>query len=123
MPQPPSFSSLDQAPGSHFVCFRRINQVQAEDVFIRACAHVKTVTVIRRVRNESAILKHGPLLPWTNSKKRGAKNRNANERDCRNAQKNRRARDQTGTSNWLINLNVSQRFAISSTQKLANMIP
>src|SRR5438477_2051095 len=60
---------LDQARGSHFVCFRRINHVEAEDVFVRANAHVKAVAVVRRVRDLSAIVQHNPVFRFRASTK------------------------------------------------------
>jgi hypothetical protein len=104
------FRLRDKTPRSHFVCFRRVNQVEAKDVFVRACAYMKTVAVIRRVHDQPAILKHSPIFGSVACAKISngrPKNRGADECNSGELQTNPIARDQTGTSNWLINLNVS----------------
>src|SRR5262249_60728174 len=58
---PKIFRLLNEAYRGHFVGFRRINHVEAEDVFVRANAHMKTVAVICRIQNEPTIRKDNPV--------------------------------------------------------------
>src|SRR5215472_4391349 len=53
---------VHEALRSQFICFRRVNEVEAENVFLRTRAHVKTVAVIRRVQNETAIPQYNPVF-------------------------------------------------------------
>jgi hypothetical protein len=71
---------------------------------------MKTVAVIRRVHNQPAILKHSPIFGSLARAKISIgrpKNRGANECNSGELQTNRIATDQTGTSNWLISVNVA----------------
>jgi len=56
------FRLFNQASRIHFVRFGRLNQIEAKDVFLRACADMKTVAVIRWIRDELAIFKRGPIF-------------------------------------------------------------
>ena len=42
-------------------CFGRIDQIEAKDVFLAAGTNVKTVSVVRRIRNETTSLKGDPV--------------------------------------------------------------
>ena len=104
------FGLFGEARRSHFVCLGRINHVETEDIFSFACAHMKAVAVIRRVGDESAIVQHNPVfrsVTCANVDSRGPKNGDTNQCGSGESQRGERAKDQGGTSNWLINLNVS----------------
>src|SRR5919109_1077603 len=77
------FCLINQASRSHFVRFGRIHEIQPKEVSFRTDAHMKTVAVIRRVRDQSAIFQNNPLLRFAsprNVDSCGPKNSNANER-------------------------------------------
>src|SRR5947209_7685827 len=53
---------LNQAARLPFVRFGRINQIKPKDVFVAAKADVKTIAVIRRIRDQSAIVQDDPIF-------------------------------------------------------------
>src|ERR1041385_66644 len=59
---PKVFRLINEASRNHFIGLGGIDHIQAKEIFLLANAYVKAVAVIRRVRNESAVLKYDPLL-------------------------------------------------------------
>ena len=55
------FRLFNEASRGHFVRFWRVNEIKAEQVFLSAGNDMKAVTVIRRIRNETAIFHHNPI--------------------------------------------------------------
>src|SRR5439155_27116485 len=67
---------------------------------------LETITDIRRINNEPAIIQHDPIyrsLACVKINNRQPKNGDANECNSGESQRSRRMKDQTSTSNWLIN--------------------
>ena len=56
------FRLFNEAPRRHFVRFGRVNEVKTKQIFLLSGAHMKAVTVIRRIRDESAIFQHNPIF-------------------------------------------------------------
>src|ERR1051325_3476763 len=75
---------------------------------------MKAVAVIRGIRNEPAIFQHHPisgLVPCPKIDRRAPNNENRNERVYTESRVNRKPKNQSSTSNWLMILN-SQRPAL-----------
>jgi len=68
---------------------------------------MKTIPVVRRIQNEATILKDHPIAASAEIDNRDAKKHNDKRRAPYDWERKQRAGNQTGTSNWLINLNVS----------------
>src|SRR6266496_2571265 len=104
------FRLFYQARRIQFVRFSGIDQIEAKDVFLAADAGMETISVVGGIHNEMAILQNDPVFRSIARAKvnyRRPNNDNCNERNSGKSRRNQRARDQTGTSNWLISLNVS----------------
>ena len=56
------FRLFNEAPWNHCVRFGCVNEVEAKQVFLISGAHMKAVTVIGGVRDQSAIFQHNPIF-------------------------------------------------------------
>jgi hypothetical protein len=100
------FRLFNQARRIQFVRLGRVNHIEAKYVFLAANADVKTISIIGWIDDEPAILKDSPIVACAKIGNRRPKDR-GNDYSSGKSQRDRRAKDQTGTSNWLISLNVS----------------
>jgi hypothetical protein len=101
------FRLLNQTRWIHCVRFGRVNEIEGKDVFVCAGADVKTIPVIRRIQNEATILKDNPITASTEIDDRDANKHNDDRRAADESERKQRPGNQTGTSNWLIILNIS----------------
>ena len=53
---------FNQTPRFCFARFGRVNQIKAKDILGAAGAGVKTIAVVRRIRDEATILENSPLF-------------------------------------------------------------
>ena len=96
------FRLFNQAFWTHFICFGRIDEIEPKEVLVRAGTHMKTVAVIRRIRNQLAIFQHNPLFRSVSRitvDRCGPKKSDANERAYTGSRENRKIKGQSGTSN------------------------
>src|SRR5207249_7447656 len=99
------FRLINQSSRSHFICFGRIDEIEPKEVLVRAGTHMKTVAVIRRIRNQLAIFQDNPLFRSAscgNIDGRGPKNSSANQRAYTDSREDRKIKGQTFTSNGSI---------------------
>ena len=97
---PKIFGLVNQTCRTDARRFRSINKIKPDEIFGVIRSNVKTVSIVRLVRNESAILKHNPVFLFPGCAKIDiAKAKCDPNQQC--------SRNQIATSNWLINLNVS----------------
>src|SRR5690349_25113179 len=62
---------FDEAPGSERICFGRVSEIKAKEVFFIADAHMEAVAIIRRIRNKPAIFQDHPFPRWISRAKTG----------------------------------------------------
>ncbi|PYJ74321.1 MAG: hypothetical protein DME72_03310 [Verrucomicrobia bacterium] len=55
------FRLLDQSRRIYCICFGRIDEIEAKNIFLIIRTNVKAVPVICRVRNEPTIFKRNPI--------------------------------------------------------------
>ncbi len=99
------FRLFNKPSRRHFVRFGRVNEIKTKQVFLLTGAHMKAVAVIGWVCNETAILQNNPIFRSAASghmDSRGAKNSDGDDRAYTDSREDRKAKDQSGTSNWLI---------------------
>jgi hypothetical protein len=102
------FCLLDEASGCQRIRLGRVNKVQSKQVFLLTSTHVKAVAVVRWIRYQSAIFQHNPIfrsILCAKVNRRARNDNNRNERAYTNSRQDRKAKDQSGTSNWLMILN------------------
>src|SRR5262245_59660444 len=101
------FRLFNEASRRHFICFWRVNEIKTKQIFLLAGTYMEAVAIIRRIRDESAIFQHNPisrLISCANFDRR-APNNSSNERPYTESRKNRKSKDQSSTSNWVMILN------------------
>jgi hypothetical protein len=66
----------------HFVCFRGVNQVEAENVLLRTCANVKTISIVGWIADKAAILEDSPIVACAKTDKRWPNDSKSDQRGC-----------------------------------------
>jgi hypothetical protein len=105
------FRLFNEASRRHFICFWRVNEIKTKQIFLLAVTYMKAVAIIRGIRDKSAIFQHNPisrLISCANFDRRAPNNR-SDERAYTDSRVDRKPKDQSGTSNWLMILNSWQR--------------
>src|SRR5215211_4682821 len=99
------FRLFNKPSRRHFVRFGRVNEIKTKQVFLLADTHMKAVAVIGWVCNETAILQNNPMFGSVTSRNMdcgAANNSNGDDRSQTDSREDRKAKDQSATSNWLI---------------------
>ena len=100
------FRLFNEPSRRHFVSFRRINEVKSKQVFLVTRTHMKTVAVVRWVRDESAIFQalSNLLIDLVREDRQPRSQRTTTAMSALTPtrEKIEKRRDQTATSNWLI---------------------